>query len=63
MEGVGVQSCIVASERLGNQVRLDKLLRLVGAQVQLEALPQGAGGRGDADGEAGHLGVAAHHGD
>lgn len=35
----GLQSCVVAPKRLCNQVRLDKLLCLVGAEVQLEALP------------------------
>lgn len=61
--GTNIQSCVVASKRFGNQVRFDKLLGLVGAQMKLEALSQRTRRRGYADGEAGHLGLATHHGD
>lgn len=62
MGGAHVQSCVVASKGLGNQIRLDKLLGLVGAQMKLETLPQGTRRRGHANREARHFGLAAHHG-
>lgn len=58
-----LQSRVVAPKRLGNEVRLHEALGLVGAEVQLETLPEGVGGVGNSHRKAWHLGFPSHHGD
>ena len=58
-----LQPCIITPERLGYEVCLDKLLGLVGAEVQLESLPQGGRDLGHASPVAGHLRLPTHHAD
>lgn len=55
------QSCIVAPQRLSNQVRFDILLSFVGAELELESLPQAVRGLLNAVLEARHLRLTAHY--
>ena len=59
--GGNSQSRVVAAKGLGNEVGLDEGLGLVGAQVQLEALAQGARRLRHARREARHVRLPAHH--
>lgn len=65
--GIGLrdclQSCVVATKRLGDEIRLHEALGLVSAEVQLETLPEGVCGVSNSHRKARHLGFPAHHGD
>jgi hypothetical protein len=50
-----LQASVVAAKGLGNQISLNKLLCVIGTQVQLEALSQSVRHLGHAHREAGHL--------
>lgn len=56
-----LQPGVVAPQRLPDEVLLNKLLRRVGAQLQLEPLPETIRRRHHARREARHLGLLAHH--
>lgn len=59
--GHDLQSSVIASIRFRNQISFDKLLCLVGAQMQLESLPQSICCLHNANGKARHLRITTHH--
>jgi hypothetical protein len=59
-ESSDLQSCVVAAQRLSYQVRLDVLLGLIGAELELEPLPQTIRGLLNTILKAWHLRFAPH---
>ena len=62
MGEVDLQSCVVAANGFPDEVSLDELFSFVGTELELEALSKCSSGRPGSGREAGHLGIATHHG-